>query len=198
MDIKKITGQRINTELARNNLKQKDLAAFLGVTSNTVSYFCSGKRTPNTAQLVDIARFFDVTTDYLLGLSPSRQRYGFLTAACQYTGISAEAAENLADMSFQQKLIASSILESSEFRRIIDIFISAQLHKDFLSPSCKAATVALNTGSMLIRDESLSETIPPVFVDALTVLAASGLEPMYKQQLSDEMNVLFERMIDME
>lgn len=65
----KIIGQRINSALAKANKMQKDLAAHLGVTDNTVSYYCSGSRTPNTMQIIEIANFLSVSTDYLLGLS---------------------------------------------------------------------------------------------------------------------------------
>lgn len=62
-------GQRINSALASNNMKQKDLAKILGVTDNTISYYCSGTRTPKVDQLALIAQAMNVTTDYLLGLT---------------------------------------------------------------------------------------------------------------------------------
>lgn len=66
-NINKIIGQRINEELAVQNKKQKDLASFLGVTDNTVSYFAGGKRCPNIEQILKISEFFNISTDYLLG-----------------------------------------------------------------------------------------------------------------------------------
>lgn len=62
-------GQRINAALASSNMKQKDLAKILGVTDNTISYYCSGTRTPKVEQLGVIAQALHVTTDYLLGLT---------------------------------------------------------------------------------------------------------------------------------
>jgi transcriptional regulator with XRE-family HTH domain len=64
----KIIGYRINAALALENKKQKELAKELGVTDNTISYFCSGKRTPNISQIVKIAKYLNVSTDYLLGI----------------------------------------------------------------------------------------------------------------------------------
>ena len=66
-DLSKAIGKRINTLLAEKERKQKELAAYLGVQDNTISYFVSGRRTPNTEQLVKIADFFNVSADYLLG-----------------------------------------------------------------------------------------------------------------------------------
>lgn len=65
--IKERIGQTIGTLLAEQNKKQKDLAKELGVTDNTISYIVAGKRAPNLAQITTIARFFNVSTDFLLG-----------------------------------------------------------------------------------------------------------------------------------
>lgn len=58
MITRKIIGQTINTLLAEQNKRQKDLAKELGVTDNTISYFVSGSRTPNLEQITTIADFF--------------------------------------------------------------------------------------------------------------------------------------------
>ena len=63
---RKIIGRRINELLAINDVKQKELAAHLSVSDNIVSYFVKGARVPNTEQIIKIANFFNVPTDYLL------------------------------------------------------------------------------------------------------------------------------------
>lgn len=67
MEIKKRIGQTIGTLLAEQNKKQKDLAKELGVTDNTISYIVAGNRAPNLAQITTIAKFFNVSTDFLFG-----------------------------------------------------------------------------------------------------------------------------------
>lgn len=69
MDIKKTVGLRINAALARRGMRQKDLAKVLGVTDNTISYYCSGSRGPHLEQLPKIAEALDTTADYLLGIT---------------------------------------------------------------------------------------------------------------------------------
>ena len=44
---------------------QKELAQFLGVRPQTVSYYCTGESLPNCEQLLKMAQFFDVTCDFL-------------------------------------------------------------------------------------------------------------------------------------
>ncbi len=93
--LSKIIGCRINAQLAAQGKKQKDLAKHLGVTDNTVSYFASGARTPNLNQLCEIAKYFNVSTDYLLGLTPHRTSDKDIRAICDYTGLSEEAVRFL-------------------------------------------------------------------------------------------------------
>jgi len=94
-NIKQIIGQRINTVLAIKNIKQKDLATAIGVSDNIISYYVSGKRTPNTEQIIAISKYLDVSSDYLLGLSDVQSANIELKAICEYTGLSEEALQGI-------------------------------------------------------------------------------------------------------
>ena len=94
-ELSKVIGKRINALLGEQDRKQKELANHLGVTDNTISYFCSGKRTPNTAQIGLIAAFFNVSTDYLLGRTDAWTTDKDLKFVCEYTGLSEEAVRAL-------------------------------------------------------------------------------------------------------
>lgn len=54
-------------------MNQKELADRLGYKQNTISQWENGKRFMDTETLRTIADFFDVSTDYLLGLSDIRE-----------------------------------------------------------------------------------------------------------------------------
>ena len=51
------------------NLSQGQLSKILNTTQRRISYFEIGKIEPDLTTLCDIAKFFGVTTDYLLGLA---------------------------------------------------------------------------------------------------------------------------------
>lgn len=53
-----------------NHLNQRDLGKELGVSSGAIGMWETNKRFPDLNMLIKIATYFDVTTDYLLGLSP--------------------------------------------------------------------------------------------------------------------------------
>lgn len=94
-DYKIKIGKRIETALAVSGKKQKDLAEYLSILPNTVSYFCKGTRTPNTEQIIKISQFLNVSADYLLGLSEAMTIDTDIQTACKVTGLSEKAVENL-------------------------------------------------------------------------------------------------------
>lgn len=87
MDNKKIIGSRINSALAMNKTLQKELAKQLNVKDNIVSYWCKGDRTPNTTQIIQIANYLNVSTDYLLGVTDVATTDKDLKFVCDYTGL---------------------------------------------------------------------------------------------------------------
>ncbi len=48
---------------------KKDLAAHLNKSGQAISYYCDGTSSPDWETIVEIAKFFSVSTDYLLGLT---------------------------------------------------------------------------------------------------------------------------------
>lgn len=92
---KNIIAERITYLLSEKNVKQKELARYLNVKDNTISYFCSGTRTPNINQLKEIAMFFGVSSDYLLGLSDVYTSNEDIKYFSDYTGLSGKSIEIL-------------------------------------------------------------------------------------------------------
>lgn len=51
-----------------SNLSQDQLGKKLGFSNQTVSFWESGKREPSLDALVSVAKYFDVSVDFLLGI----------------------------------------------------------------------------------------------------------------------------------
>jgi transcriptional regulator with XRE-family HTH domain len=51
-----------------NNISQKEIADFLKVKQNTYSQYETGKRQLSIDTLIKLAKFYKVSTDYILGL----------------------------------------------------------------------------------------------------------------------------------
>lgn len=115
MDNKKMLGNRINTALAMRDKKQKELAHAIQVTDNTISYFCSGKRTPNLQQIIAIAKELDVSTDYLLGLSGTPSIDEDIQVACKTVGLTETAINEIKASRGWGLDVLNCFLENSDF-----------------------------------------------------------------------------------
>ena len=63
--------QRLKEIRTEKGLKQKELAQALGLTLQAICNYEAGIREPSLEMLVKMCKYFDVTADYLLGLTDS-------------------------------------------------------------------------------------------------------------------------------
>lgn len=70
-----VFGDRLKELRSAHGTMQKDLALYLGTTTLAYQRYEYGDREPNFEKLVALANYFNVSTDYLLGLSndPTRR-----------------------------------------------------------------------------------------------------------------------------
>ena len=59
--------ERLKELIARENIKQKELAEDVGITEAALSRYMKGDRTPHGETLCNLATALRTTTDYLLG-----------------------------------------------------------------------------------------------------------------------------------
>ena len=69
MDKQNIFGERIYRLRKANGLSQKELGEAVGVSHKAISTIESGTRGTTVDKLVEIAFYFHVSTDYLLGIT---------------------------------------------------------------------------------------------------------------------------------
>lgn len=62
---------RLKELRSENGLTQHELAVKLGITRSSYSLYELGLREPNLAMLIELSKFFNVTLDYLAGLTDS-------------------------------------------------------------------------------------------------------------------------------
>lgn len=60
--------ERLNALLKENKISKYRLAQEIGVSKQTVLWWCHGINEPKISYLKKLAIFFDVSSDYLLGL----------------------------------------------------------------------------------------------------------------------------------
>ncbi len=88
-------GEKIKALRIAAGHTQDDLAALLDKQRQVISYYENGTRTPNLNELIIIAKEYNTTTDYLLGLSTAATSNTDIKAICDYTGLDEYTVENL-------------------------------------------------------------------------------------------------------
>ena len=87
----KTTGQKIKSLRIALGLSQEQLSETIDVAHKSIYRYETGKSLPDTTTLVKLATYFDVSTDYLLGLSglknQSKEEYGKIRQSGKYNEI---------------------------------------------------------------------------------------------------------------
>lgn len=167
--INNVLMERINTLLTTRNVRQKDLADAVGVMKNTVSYWVHGQRTPNSKQLVGIAKFFNVSIDYLLGLAEEPTTDKDLSFVCEYTGLNQNAILILRMLSMADKSkihLLNRIIES-EYNEVFSTESAtssfAELKEVLAKVNIPQTTAIISSLSLFLKQISNEEY---VYVDS--------------------------------
>lgn len=71
--MKKIFGKRLKEIRLKNDELQSDLAQILKVDTSMISLWENGKNYPEVKKLIEIAEHYNISIDYLLGLSETEE-----------------------------------------------------------------------------------------------------------------------------
>ena len=81
-------GNRLRELRKNKNISQEELGEFCGVAKNTISNWENNVNKPDIDLIAKLAKYFNVTTDYLLGLNQDDlDKIERLKIACQEAGL---------------------------------------------------------------------------------------------------------------
>lgn len=123
---KRDVAEKANTPLARNlsDLIGKDvskMAEYLNCSPQAINQYKQGTAVPQVEKLIKIAEYFNVSTDYLLGLSNVKSTDTELKGVCEYTGLSEKAVNVLKRFKNEEQVIALWDYVISERRIFTDL-----------------------------------------------------------------------------
>lgn len=119
-----ITLQRIQLLLAKTSIKPSKMLKDLDIPSSTYSSWFSKDRYPSTEYIIKLAEYFDVPSDYLLGMGEEDKDEYYLDPATK------EMANMLNDNPGQRVLLdAAKDLPAEDILKVID-FIQQQNKKE--------------------------------------------------------------------
>lgn len=92
---KRLKKLRNENRFSKTGISLKELASALDTTAQSLSLYEKAERTINIDMLVKISKYFNVSTDYLLGLTDNKTADTDLQSVCKYTGLNDEAVSTL-------------------------------------------------------------------------------------------------------
>ena len=104
-------------------ISQETLARDLGVSKSTIGLYETGDTLPDAKTLYDLAEYFDVSADWLIGLSNVRNKNIDLQKVCKFTGLSENTILKIKEWNnpfevstiidyFVQSYVSDAIMES--------------------------------------------------------------------------------------
>lgn len=200
-DTSTVISQRIKDLRKERGLSQEKLyeqlqASGIKISLNSLKYYETTEKHHtkfdqvngmNIKFLYDLAEFFGVSTDYLLGLTETPTRNEDVQKACTTTGLSEKAVLSLQSMSKTLDKELDFIIESPQFKEMARILYKAKINQDILEPTIEDTTrrTALDMASILERRElTRTERIGMALSDM-------ALSPFFTQLLTTEVINLF-------
>ena len=111
---------RLRELMERDGTKQEELKEVLKVKNRqSITGYIDGSTVPTIDKVVALADYFNVSTDYLLGMVNVSTTDTNLQAVCNFTGLSEKAVEQLAALSKQGYSSLDPILESKVFAALM-------------------------------------------------------------------------------
>lgn len=111
-------------------MKQSEISEKLGVSRGAISFYENCDRTPDIEFAAKAAKFFNVSADYLLGLTGERAVDANVRQICNYTGLKEGAVEYLHSLSVHTEqamliFINDLLLAPILINKLLDYYASA-------------------------------------------------------------------------
>lgn len=117
--IEKEIGQRIGILRSQRGETQEELAAAMGVSREIIQHWESATRKIKATQIAKIARHFNTTADYILGVRDYGTYDKSISNVCETTGLSQRAAELLTEYAPDEKDALSAVIESGALQSLL-------------------------------------------------------------------------------
>lgn len=123
-NVKKCFKERFAELRAQSGLSQSKLGKALSLSPATIGYYENGDRLPDIETAARIAQYFNVSADYLLGLSDTMSTEHDVKTACAITGLSENALERIHEFTKPElRNFFNTIICTEEFTEILNCFL---------------------------------------------------------------------------
>lgn len=129
-------------ELVGSSATQEEIAKKANTSRQNVGNWINGKSRPDINALVEIAKGYDVSTDWLLGLTNIKSADTDIKAVCEYTGLSEEAIRQLTSLnrSGKTKNTLDTLLTNPSFFLLLVELMSLDIFSSMLLENIESDT----------------------------------------------------------
>ena len=127
-------------EIVGDKARQEEIAKRIGTSRQNIGNWLSGKAKPDIYSLAKIAKEYEISTDWILGLTDIKSPQTDIRLICRYTGLSEESVNSLhnftdsgdGDMLYSSKEneILNAVLSNEKFYKIISSICFITLFSD--------------------------------------------------------------------
>lgn len=135
-------GQRLGALRVSADLSQKAVADAVGVKRETINQWEAGTRQIKAEHIISLAKFFQVSSDYILGLTDSRQQEQEIREAQSRLGLEDGTVELLTNYTAKERRNPKKVIA---FYRGLNHFFSHDRAPDVFSALFNAEAKALQT-----------------------------------------------------
>ena len=139
MSRNEILAERLAAARKESGYTQDEIADFLKCSRVTVTNYENGRRSPDYDNLVLLAEKYNVTTDYLLGVTTAETTDKDLRYVCDYTGLTDKAVNTLHSIVLQSKGKLHSEKRKRDIEKLIE-YVTNPL-KEKTSPYFRACLI---------------------------------------------------------
>lgn len=156
--------------MREKNVRQAELSEVLGLGSRqAVTKYIDGSSSPTGDKLIALAKFFGVSTDYLLGLTENKTPSTEKRAICEYTGLNEKTIDRIhgyttshEDHTFNRKVL-NIILGDSELYAVLQATKRA-IKASEISKSCEKEPPITSETDFSLQDEKSGTVIVPASI----------------------------------
>ena len=92
---KEVFAYRLKSLREEKHLNQSECAQKLGISRGSMSFYEHGERLPDIEIIYNMAHFFKVTSDYLIGISNIKTNDANINSVCKYLNLTEETVDRL-------------------------------------------------------------------------------------------------------
>ena len=151
---KNITTVRLKQLIENSGKTRKEIAEQLKCDTSTITKHYNGDRDITTDFLIKYANLFDVSADYLLGLSDTATTDKDIQFICKYTGLSEKAIEVLHFYKDYEMICPTiNLLLETEISSVLQElgYMCSDMPKDKLKEKCKEYDIDFNELEKIIK-----------------------------------------------